>query len=492
MTLSIQHLMRRLLILTAFLVFAAPAHAAYLGAWGTNNHAQLGTGYKSKGVTVPVPASFAGVKEVCTGGEWGAALLENGQVETWGGNESGQQGIGTRGPYKTKPGVIPGLTAVEVACNGEHAAARLADGSVRLWGSSLDGQECDGHEGKDPATKKPYAQTKPWNPGVAGAVQVAIGGADTLILLRDGSVLGCGENHKGQLGDGTTVNKPTLTRMQAPPVREVSVGGSATVGEHTILVGTDGAVYGLGLNNFGQIGDGTVENRLLPVPVLSSSVELNEKALATVAKVSAGPDHSLALLSDGTVLAWGQANYGQLGALAGSKCGGAKNAVACALVPQIVPGLGPANAIAAGTHFSLVACGGRPYSFGQNKWLTLGDGTRADKAKPTLIAGGLLGVSDLAAGYFNGFAVTTTKVIPELSVASGKGSLTVNWISQDMHNPWHVAIRALTKPVQPFPAGVKLAPGTRSYTFGGLAKGEYEIRVGNTTFGQKIATGNAS
>src|SRR5512142_344448 len=63
--------------------------------------------------------------------------------------------------------------------------------------------------------------------------------------------------------------------------------------------------YGWGGNAFGQLGDGTTTDHPSPTRIAALP--------ATVRQVAAGNDFKLALLADGTVLAWGQNSVGQLG-----------------------------------------------------------------------------------------------------------------------------------------------------------------------------------
>src|SRR5258708_5460242 len=65
-----------------------------------------------------------------------------------------------------------------------------------------------------------------------------------------------------------------------------------------------GTAQAWGSNASGQLGDGTTVGRPTPGPV---------SGLTTVIALSAGDSHTLALLSDGTVMAWGNNGYGQLG-----------------------------------------------------------------------------------------------------------------------------------------------------------------------------------
>jgi alpha-tubulin suppressor-like RCC1 family protein len=73
---------------------------------------------------------------------------------------------------------------------------------------------------------------------------------------------------------------------------------------HSLALKSDGTVMAWGYNSSGELGDGTTMQRTSPVAVTG---------LNGVVAVAAGGGHSLALKSDGTVMAWGHNDYGQLG-----------------------------------------------------------------------------------------------------------------------------------------------------------------------------------
>src|SRR5437588_12440166 len=68
--------------------------------------------------------------------------------------------------------------------------------------------------------------------------------------------------------------------------------------------GAQSGVRAWGSNGYGELGDGTTDNRYTPVAV---------SGLTGVTAISTGQGHSLALKSDGTVWAWGDNNTGQAG-----------------------------------------------------------------------------------------------------------------------------------------------------------------------------------
>ncbi|HEY4938088.1 MAG TPA: cell wall anchor protein, partial [Actinomycetota bacterium] len=107
----------------------------------------------------------------------------------------------------------------------------------------------------------------------------------------------------GQLCDGGAADQPVAVPAAAPA--NANVTAISTQKDHTLAV-IGGAVFACGLNRFGQLGDNTVANKAVPVAAAAP-------ANANITAVSAGWDHSLALSVTGTVYAWGQNRWGQLG-----------------------------------------------------------------------------------------------------------------------------------------------------------------------------------
>ncbi len=135
-------------------------------------------------------------------------------------------------------------------------------------------------------------------PGNVGA-----GFLHTCVVLFDGSVRCWGLNNRGQLGNGTTMSSTM-------PVTVTGITNAIQVAaglEHTCALLGDGTVACWGDNSFGQLGNGTTTNSTTPVPV---------SGISTAISVRAGnfdANHACALLLDGTVRCWGSNNFGQLG-----------------------------------------------------------------------------------------------------------------------------------------------------------------------------------
>jgi alpha-tubulin suppressor-like RCC1 family protein len=116
-------------------------------------------------------------------------------------------------------------------------------------------------------------------------------------------LLAWGSNTSGQLGDGTRTGRLTPVTVAGLTDGVVQVASSGT---HTLALRSDSSILAWGQNSFGQLGNGTTTDSLVPVPVQTLG-------LTGVVQVAAGNSFSLALLSNGTVWAWGDNAQGQLG-----------------------------------------------------------------------------------------------------------------------------------------------------------------------------------
>ncbi|MEV5574063.1 Ig-like domain repeat protein [Spirillospora sp. NPDC052269] len=191
--------------------------------------------------------------------------------------------------------------------------------------------------------------------------QVAAGRYYTLALTSEGSILAWGNNDQGQLGDGTTTPRDTPAYVELPDGVTVS---QVSGGEyHSLAVTSDGRVLAWGRNYYGTLGDGTTTQRLTPVYVhLPDGV--------TVDQVTASTTHSAAVTSDGRVLAWGNNENGQLGDGTLTQ----RNSPVFSLVPA---GVTVTQATTGDTHTLALTAGGRVLAWGGNTYGQLGIGSTA-------------------------------------------------------------------------------------------------------------------
>jgi hypothetical protein len=312
---------------------------------------------------------------------------------------------------------------------------------------------------------------------LGGVVAIAAGGADDVALLSNGTLMAWGENHNGQLGDGTTVEKDVPTPVRGlSGVRAVAVGGQASHGGHIMALLGNGTVMSVGENQSGQLGDGSTTSSSVPVPV---------KGLSGVTAIAANVSHSMALLADGTVRTWGEDQYGELGVgPAPQTCAGTP----CSTVPVAVS-LQKVTAISAGWRFSLAISGGTVSAWGWNDLGQLGDGTTTNSPVPVPVSG-LGEVAGIAAGEQHSLALLHAGGLPTpLELVPGVGSLTVSWKASPGTEHWNVSWRPVAYPPVSFGAPVTLPPATRSYTISGLRAVHYEVLVVNKTFGRRVIFG---
>jgi alpha-tubulin suppressor-like RCC1 family protein len=173
-----------------------------------------------------------------------------------------------------------------------------------------------------------------------------------------------GEGTRGQLGDATTERSDVPTGVSG--LRGVTaVSGGA---DFSLALLSDGTVAAWGENGFGELGNASTEMSDVPVPV---------RGLTGVKAIAAGGNHSLALLSNGTVMAWGYDAFGQLGY-------GGEGFEPISDVPVAVKGLSEVTAIAAGCNYSLALLrNGTVMAWGLNEAGSLGNGTTEQVWVPT-------------------------------------------------------------------------------------------------------------
>ncbi|WP_456047875.1 RCC1 domain-containing protein [Actinomadura harenae] len=307
-------------------------------AWGRNDVGQLGDGtstLRTTPVFVRLPAGVT-VTQVAAGGDHSLALTSDGRVLAWGRNSSGQLGDGS-GASRTTPVFVdlpPGLSVTRVSGGSYHSLAMTSDGRVLAWGDNTFGEL--GNGGGANSDKPVFVRTPK---GVTAAAIDAGRGSSSFAVASTGRLLAWGHNDSDQLGDGTAVDRgiPVWTALpeDEPGVTRVAAGFG-----HTLALTPDGRVLVWGTNRSGQLGPGSNDIQKTPI-------QNDLPTGVTVTQLAAGSSHSLALTSDGRVLAWGANHSGQIG----------DGATALRSSPAIMPlpeAAGPATGVAANSDGSLV------------------------------------------------------------------------------------------------------------------------------------------
>jgi xanthomonalisin len=147
-------------------------------------------------------------------------------------------------------------------------------------------------------------------PGLpSGVTGIATHAFHTCASLPDQSVACWGDNMSGELGQGSTTVGSSTTPLTVHGIgNSGQLSGATAVASgvtHSCALLTGGDIACWGTNLFGQIGDGTVDDRFAPVKV----IEAGQPALA----IAAGTFHTCAILKDRSVTCWGRNDSGQLG-----------------------------------------------------------------------------------------------------------------------------------------------------------------------------------
>ncbi len=416
-----------------------------LQCWGDNSRSQLGAPLAGAAIPFPVevPALAGPVDKLAAGGSHACALLQDSSVQCWGRNSFGQLGDGSQ-TGRAFPVTVGGLGGVtKLDAGSEHTCALLSDQTAQCWGGNQFGQLGDGSVA---SRSTPAAVTVlPSSSAVAG---IAVGYYHTCAMLQGGSVQCWGDNGSGQLGDGSLTS---------------GVTSLAAGRQHTCALMDDQTVKCWGSNGWNQLGNsGAGSTSVAPVPVVG---------LAGAQAISAGMDHTCALMDDQTVKCWGSDMERALGEL--EEIGPISSAT-----PLAVAGLDDVQELSAGDSQTCARTGdGGVTCWGSNRDGRLGIGTMDLPTAWTPVVN-LAGVTSPAVG--GGFACALLDIgsvhcwgenrYGQLGGYSGKTPLDVEAGPGGTYN----IAGSVTFEGAPL-AGVVISAGSQSVTTG--SDGSYTLAV---------------
>ena len=353
-----------------------------LWATGNNSKGQLGIGNTTNmNVWTQVPG-ISNVVQVACGGYQTVALCVDQSVWAWGDSVLPSSYIVTSVPYSggslgssfSPVQILPGSSSLFVTAgiNGPVGVVTIA-GNLVVWGPTSTGVSL--------GTIASQNITAPWDTGVSGMASLLIGTFGCYALTTSGYMWTTTDPSGGSHANGDWVADQGIdigqNNIPSPYTSTyLDICGSTTM----------------------KIGNNVVS---VPVPVFANGVCMAlgapspTIAVSNVMQIACGRYHVLAMLGNGSVLTWGENNYGQLGtgsidyANLGSNWGTSKVSSATWANPQLVTGLGPGNAIAvaAGEYHSMITMDtGAVYMAGCNVdgRLGLGAGAAVNVATFTL------------------------------------------------------------------------------------------------------------
>ena len=323
-----------------------------------------------------------------SGGTSVAQVFSNGKVTG--------MGVGTETINATQENVVGTISLTitspwtAVATGGYQTIARKADGNLYAWGQNIQGQLGDSSTANRnaPVQVNAGAGTTTWRMVAVGdqfAVGIRTAATSGTGTSTGGTLWAWGYNQNGQLGDGTQTNRSVPVQIgKDSDWTYVSAGK----GHVLALKGATNTLYSWGRNDTGQMGDGTLIGKLVPTKI----------GTASWLTVSAGATHSIGLQKDGTLWTWGGNSDGQLG--------NATSGSTAIQAPTKIGNLTFTSVSAGAAHSMAIGANGSLFAWGQGSFGQLGNNGVANLTSPTQI-GTDTNWSVVAAGAIHTMAVRT-------------------------------------------------------------------------------------
>ena len=235
--------------------------------------------------------------QIKAGRSHSCTLLMNSHVTCWGENTYGQLGNASVSPSSI-PVYVRGITnATSIATGALHSCALISDGTIECWGNNQTGNLGNGSTAHSAI---PVSVT-----GINNAIAIDAADGSSCALLSSGEINCWGSNGFGELGNGTR----GLRTFETSPVTVSGINTAtaiAVAGRTTCASLAGGEVKCWGMNDFGQLGNGSSQTLYETTPVTVSGIN-------NATAVAAGFAHACALLSTGQVKCWGYNDNGQIG-----------------------------------------------------------------------------------------------------------------------------------------------------------------------------------
>jgi alpha-tubulin suppressor-like RCC1 family protein len=277
-----------------------------LYAWGLGNVGQLGDGARTNSFTRPVRVRFppgvriAHIPTDVMPYDTGLAVDTHGRAWGWGRNGGGDLCLGNSGVQLT-PVELPFHHVTALAGASNHALYD-ANGTVFACGQNVRGDLGDGKRTSSPRPVR--VRRLAGHPVKTLVASFANSGA----VLTNGEYFDWGYNAKGQLGIGHFGGSSDVpVRVRLPqPVRHVALGGSIWFNGQTVVMLSNGQLWAWGSDDFSQLGDGRSRAQ-------SSPIRFFAPAGVTYRSIATGSATSYAISTTGAVYAWGVGHLGQVG-----------------------------------------------------------------------------------------------------------------------------------------------------------------------------------
>lgn len=263
--------------------------------WGMNDYGQLNKDSREN-VLKPIKVSnIDHVKKVRAGNRYSLALDNSGMVWQWGFNSNGQFGD-TEEPsenYIFKPSAFEKFLNIkikDIAVGDYHSLALSEEGKVYAWGANSNGQLGDGTENAK------YTPVEV--PGLSNIKYIFSKGNSSAAIRADGTVYYWGESNFSS--KASNIKSPVNLEVDNKNIIDMDIKAN-----HLVLLYEDGQAFSLGLNNYGQLGDGTYYNRVDSFTPVGN--------IGSIKDVAVGLYNTTLITDEGIIYSVGRNDKGQLG-----------------------------------------------------------------------------------------------------------------------------------------------------------------------------------
>ena len=236
-----------------------------------------------------------GWKAVAAGADHTCAIHDDGSLWCWGRDDYGQLGLGDGVVEQDAPRRVGDAKWSALATGDFSTCGIQPDGSLWCWGANTFGN----------LTGAAAKQTLPML--IAGGTYAAVsaGEYDTCAIKGDGTLWCWGDDYYGELGDGDTA-----TKVMPTPVMTTLTFTQLAVGDgHACAIASDGTLWCWGYNLYGEVGNDNNDSD----PVYAAQRVPIQIGSDTWTSIAAGTDHTCGVRSDGRLRCWGLDQSGQLG-----------------------------------------------------------------------------------------------------------------------------------------------------------------------------------
>ncbi|KAI7848987.1 regulator of chromosome condensation 1/beta-lactamase-inhibitor protein II [Circinella umbellata] len=372
-----------------------PETPGHVFVFGTGDTGQLGLGDEMLIRKRPMPLKVLDdedIVDIVCGAMHTIAITREGKLWSWGCNDQGALG---RSGEEYEPDKVENLDTehiVKVACGDSVTIALNDEGKLFCWGTFRSAEGALGFSQEQDVQKTPAIFEPLANETI---VDIAAGADHCVALTNDGRVYTWGNGQQYQLGR-RIIERRKKNALTPETIRLRNIKAIGAGAYHSFALNDQNELYVWGFNNFQQCGLWTDDNQSPPDQTMPTIITTLE---GQVKQVAAGEHHSLVLMEDGHVYAFGRADSSQLGfpssliqkltedqnANGDTTRSGFKRAIG---IPTRIPNLENINSIASGSNHAIaVTNDGVAYTWGFGETSALGNGSDEDEELPCRLTG---------------------------------------------------------------------------------------------------------